>query len=147
MTNEVQKAQIAGLPITRENVNGIVNSFMYAVEQGDVPALDVHLLAKLLIDIGNGLKGSDVILDKAISEAGLWQKQVYRFNWIPAVSKPRDSWEYDDPALAELKAKVKSREQFLQKLEKPMVDPETGEEIQPAKRKPGKNYITWSEPR
>lgn len=134
------------LNLTATTLPVIAAEVVRKVKEGEINPLDVSVQIKLMNDFEKLVKPQ--IADEIINEAGKWEKQVFKYGLTPKVITKTD-YEYDDLVLdeldrqiAELKEQADERKKLLKVLKSPMVDPETGEEMRPAKGMPS-SYVKW----
>lgn len=130
---------LTNLNLTAETLPAVANELVRKVKEGEINPLDVSIQFKIMNDLQDLVKKQ--IADDIFIEAAKWEGQVFKYGYIPKVSHTT-SYSFNDGKLAELKEQVKKRESMLKTLTAPMVDPETGEEIQPAIPKVTQ-FIKW----
>lgn len=130
--------------ITKSVISDIVEEAVNAVKEGHIDPMEAAIRLKaneeILKDIRKQL--DDLILSTADDYAkGDRIVQGVEFN----VVNGRKAYDFsDDAEWADLKAKLKAREEYLKA--KPQFDPETGE-ANPTKIKYGKDYLTIKFPK
>jgi len=134
------------LNLTAETLPIVANELIRKVKDGEINPLDVSVQIKLMNDFEKLVKPQ--IADEIIAEAEKWQKQAFKYGLYPKIVTKTD-YEYDDCVLDELdrqiaalKEQADERKKLLKALKTPMVDPETGEEMKPAKGTPS-SYVKW----
>lgn len=127
------------LNLTAETLPIIAGELVQKVKAGEINPLDVSIQFKIWNDLQELVKKQ--IADEILAEAAKWEKQPFKYGYYPKVSHTT-SYTYQDGKLAELKEAAKKREAMLKALTEPMIDQETGEEIQPAIAKIT-NFVKW----
>ena len=115
------------------------------VNSGEINPLNAYLFLKSLAEYVNA--ALNVLKPDAFNELDKYRKEGgYDFNGVKVeISQAPRRFDYsNDSRWSELQAEIdrlrkyqKEREAFLKKLQKPVVDPETGELIEPPKVKSG----------
>jgi len=117
------------LNLTAETLPIVANELVRKVKDGEINPLDVSIQFKIMSDLQELVKKQ--ITDEILTEAEKWDKQPFKYGYYPKVSHTT-SYTFKDSRLDELKYAIKKREAMLKTLTEPVVDPQTGEEIQPA---------------
>jgi len=134
------------LNLTAETLPIVANELVRKVKDGEINPLDVSVQIKLMNDFEKLVKPQIAV--EIINEAEKWQKQVFKYGLYPKIVTKTD-YEYDDCVLDELdrqisalKEQADERKKLLKALKTTMIDPETGEEMKPAKGTPS-SYVKW----
>ena len=110
------------------------------IVDGEVDALQADYYLKCLEELITRVRKNEQVKPLVLQEAEKYKGQVYN-GAFPRV-KERRTPIIKDVTLDELKQKVKDRESMLANLTSPMIDPETGEELQPPTFKVTQ-FISW----
>ena len=110
------------------------------IVDGEVDALQADYYLKCLEELINRVRKNKDVQPLVLAEAEKYKGQSYN-DAFPKV-KERATAIINDTKLNELKDQVKARENMLKNLSESVVDPETGEELQPPTFKVTQ-FISW----
>jgi len=134
--------------ITKETVKDVSQFYIDKIVNGEVSPLAAHLQLKLLTDVIENIKKDEDVINAVLNEADSYRNQKF-MGFYPKVSE-RKNYEFNDTKLTDynkeldvIKAKIKDREDFLKAVKEPVIDPDTGELIEPVDWR-SKRYIVWS---
>lgn len=126
------------LPVTEEDLNELIAdnmianlalSIVHQVKEGNVSPLSAKIASALL-------KGAHEILEKELqeeimAEANKYPGNQFTYMGLEFVKGSKSTYIIEDTKLEQLKEQVKNREKLIKSLKEPVVDPETGEFINP----------------
>lgn len=134
--------------VTKETVINAADYYIDKIVNGDISPLAAHLQLKLLSDMIEIIKSNTDVMNAALSECDEYRGQ--KFGGFYPKSQERKTFQFNDARLDDLnkevnviKEKIKERENFLKSVKSSVIDPETGELIEPTPWT-AKRYIVWS---
>lgn len=130
--------------ITKSVISDIVEEAVNAVKEGHIDPMEAAIRLKANEEILKDIRKQ--LDDLILSTAEDYEKGDRIINGVEFnVVNGRKAYDFsDDAEWADLKAKLKAREEYLKA--KPQFDPETGE-ANPTKIKYGKDYLTIKFPK
>ena len=134
--------------VTKETVINAAEYYIDKIVNGEVSPLAAHLQLKLLSDMIDIIKSNTDVMNAALNECDDYRGQ--KFGGFYPKSQERKNYQFNDAKLDDLnkeadavKEKIKERENFLKSVKEPVIDPNTGELIEPTPWT-AKRYIVWS---
>lgn len=122
-------------PNTKEQINTFATSIITNIEDGEIDPLDVAVQIKMMEDSIKLIKGSEIYKDSLLTEATKYGEKENHYKGVMfSVKETGTRFDYKGCDYSKYEEALKTKaeiEKMLKALSGPMVDPDTGEEINP----------------
>ncbi len=129
-------AELARLPKTIQERKSFVDACVNEILSGDRNPLEFEVMLKSLEDTIKEIRKNEAVKGYVLNEANKYPEKTFAFGNVDITKGSRATNDYsNDGEWVALKAKLKEREEFLKGLKVQMVDPETGDIVNPPIKK------------
>jgi hypothetical protein len=140
------------LPATKTAIQNTAQKYVDLVVNGEVEPVKLDYALKVTEETIKSIRKNDQVKELVLDDAGQYRGDTINGASVTLVDRKKydyskdSKWQRLNDQIEQLKAEQKRHEKLMQTIEKPVIDEETGEEIQPAYQT-SNLYVKWELPK